>query len=337
MKISDKTKKYFWEFIRRNEEYVKDWKNYFKDYNFDELKRLLLKWGITSFPESENFGLRWEDVPREIEGGWSDFYIKNEKDYFSALEETFPEVIKNFTLPTLSHNILAGDDPKMARITADWDEKDEIFFHTNEEGKQQRVFYFFDYNNKKINQLTKENIPDEITLTIRNFKVFCREGQSARKACQESAVKKIRDQLSKWGDAAEELGIADKDTRFGNSSRLDDILDVWDRSVRGESEDKIAKEKFLEKGTFRKPSKNRSKKDELGDIYDEMIVKFMKDGLNRSQAEEEADNEIRKMENKHDSDERKTIAAIAKVKKYHKRAEGFVDNPQTFLGDKRTV
>ena len=201
--------------------------------------------------------------------------------------------------------------------------------------------YLWDTNGKEINQLTQENIPDEITLTIHNFKAFCREEKSGRKMCQERIVKEIKEQLRKWGNAAEKLGIAKKATR---STLFDEYLDVWERRERGDSAIKIAEEKFFEKGTFRKPSKNRrieedqkTSIDESEAAYNELIEKFKKDGLSPVDAEEKANNEYRKMENEKDSDEKKAAAAILRVYLYHTRAKKFIKNPQIFMGDKSSA
>ena len=126
MKFSNKSNKYHWEFIRRNEDYVQDWKKYFEDHNFDKLKRLLLKWGIGSFPESNDFELRWEDVPRQIEDGWSDFTKENQRDIIPAMRAIFPEASKNFALTSLSHKILTGAKDER-KLNVPWDEKKNIF------------------------------------------------------------------------------------------------------------------------------------------------------------------------------------------------------------------
>ena len=305
------------------------------------------KWGVESFPESDNFELRWEEVPRQKGNKFSDFTIKHEGDYISAMKEIFYTASRNTTLTSLSHEILTGAEPKHHRLTADWDEKTKTYFLENEEGKKERVFYLSEYNIsdysiKEINQLTEKNIPDEITLTIHNFKAFCREDIQRKGAIQEDILKIIKEQLIKWRDAARELGLTDKATR--NRKLFDDYLDVWDRLKRGESEEKIAKEKFLKNGSFRKPPKNRNvdddqkaSNDELNDAYDEKIEKFKKEGLTEVEAEEKAANEFCKIENEKDSDERKTTAAIGRVYYYHRRAKKFIKHPQILVGDKSWV
>ena len=307
----------------------------------------MLKWGVESFPESDNLKHSWEDIPRQKGNRFSDFTIKHEDAYFSAMKEIFYPVSRNSTLTSLSHEILTGAEPEHRRLTADWDEKTKTYFLENEEGKKERVFYLSEYNIsdysiKEINQLTEENIPDKITLTIHNFKTFCREDIQRKGAIQEDILKIIKEQLIKWRDAARELGLTDKATRQRNL--FDDYLDVWDRFKRGELAEKIAKEKFFKKGTFRKPPKNRNvdddqktSNDESGYAYDEMIKKFKKNGLTAVDAEEKADNEIRKIENEKNSDEKKATAAIGRVYNYHRRAKKFIKHPQILVGDKSSV
>ena len=174
--------------LRRNEEYVKDWQNYFKDHDRDLMKKLLLKWGIASFPESDNFEHRWEEVPREKEGedGRSDLFMANMNNHISALVQIFPEIIKDFPQTSFSHTIQIGEEDEDQLVDL-FDEEENIYFLENEEGKKEKVSYLVDYSNVdrenfdyenfdyeefqrnksdrtnlKISQLTEENIPDKI-------------------------------------------------------------------------------------------------------------------------------------------------------------------------------
>ena len=359
--------KYFWEFARRNEEYVKDWKNYFKDHDRDLMKKLFSKWGIASFPESDNFELRWEEVPREIEDGWSDLFMKHQKDVFSALMQIFPEVKKDFPLTSFSHKIMTGAKDER-KLDVPFDKEKNIYFLENEEGKKERAFYLLDYGNVdpdnfdyddfdyddfernksghtnlEISQLTEENIPDEITLTIHNFKGFCRASIDKKRDTKKGILKEFEQQLMKWGDAAKELGLAEKATRLvkrkneNENMLLDEYLDVWEQFQRGKLPDEIAEEKFFDKGTFREPTKNRNINDDqkasidkLNAIHLEMTEKFMKDGLSRAAAEEKAD-EYDEIKNAKDPDEKKEVAAIQKVYKYRDRAIRYINNPRVFL------
>ena len=332
--------KYFWEFARRNEEYVKDWQNYFKDHDRDLMKKLFLKWGIASFPESDNFELRWEEVPREKEGegGRSDLFMANIKNHISALMQIFPEVIEDFPQTSLSHEILIGEKDE-DKLDAPFDKEKNIYFLENEEGKKERVFYLAEYNIsdysiKEINQLTEENIPDEITLTIHNFKGFCREQQTGRTVCQERIVKKIKEQLRKWGSAAKELGIAKKDTRLKGeeSEYLDDLLDVWDRFDNKESPEKIAKEKWFDKGVYKKTSSNRSSESERLDLekeayHYELVRKYGKEGLRFKDIKKRAREETEEEYPPNDF----IATAIDKTNKYRKRAKEFIENPHIFV------
>jgi hypothetical protein len=343
MKYTEMSYRYHWECARRNKNYVKDWKKYFENSNLNELKRLLLKWGVASFPQSDNFELRYEEVPRQKEDEWSDFFIQNQKNHYAALKGIFHEAKKNFPLISLSHRIFTGAEDE-TRIDVPFDKEKNIYFLENEEGKKERVFYLTEYNSsgykEEIYPLTEKNIPDDITLTLHNFKTLCRK-KSNRTGFEENVARELNNQLTKWAIVTKELSIAEKDLRNPDDESLEDYLEVWDRFQKGELPHEIAKAKWPDayerctmaeadgpdKPILELSAKKKKRFAEAEAVLEKRMAKYEKEGL----SPEEADEKVMKDGDK--GSKKGMVLLIQNVKRCCERAQKYIDNPQEFINE----
>jgi hypothetical protein len=330
--------KYYWEFIRRNKDYVFDWEQYFKNPQKKDLERLLLKWGFLSFPESQDLNLRWEEVPRSEEDGFSDLWLET-KEILQAMKAVLPKIVKDIASSSFSHIVLTGAKDER-RLDVPWDEAKGIYFFQDQHGRIRRAFYLTDYVEKKITQLSKKNIPDEINLKIENLNAFVRMDVSGRRAFIKDLQNKIENELKKWGDVAEEMGLPKKPFRIVNQNLLNDYLDVWDRFEKGESKEDIARAKWpdeyekckvsetgvLNIAIFDLDHDKAEKYEETGADFDRRVEKYRREGLSLDAAEEKA---MKEADEEYASD--KIASLTQKVHRYYLRAKKFVDNPEPFL------
>jgi hypothetical protein len=207
--------KYRWEFIRRNDEYRKDWSSFFANPDMKVAKSLLKKWGFLNFPQSNNFDKPWDEIKRIKGTIWT-----RELDGFPFWEE-----LKDFIIQAMF--TYAGNKSYVVAIPellGDIVVQNNIVF-SNETSTAEK--YYLRSGNQLMN-LKATNIPDKITIQIGNFKKYLSGKATEQHAFRDRVIAVVDQQLKLWESASRMLNLSqNRKYRYG-FEYYDGHLEVWD-------------------------------------------------------------------------------------------------------------
>ena len=211
--------KYRWEFIRRNDEYRKDWSSFFANADVKVAKSLLKKWGFLNFPQSNNFDKPWDEIKRIKGTIWT-----RELDgypFWEGLKDFIIQVMFKYTgnkayvvtTPELLGDVVARNDMVLSNETT-----------TAEK-------YYLRSGDELVN-LKAINIPDKITIKISNFKKYLSGNDIDQHAFRERVIAVVDQQFKLWESASKKLKLCSKREHRHRFDKYDDHLKIWDLVIQ---------------------------------------------------------------------------------------------------------
>lgn len=207
--------KYRWEFIRRNDEYRKDWNSFFDNPDIRVAKKLLKKWGFFNFPQSSDLNKTWDSIRRPN----GDIYCYEQRE--SAIWPQIKDLIVQEVFQYSSNRPSYYMEPElMGDIT---DNGNTIEY---DDGTNPEIFYI--RNGGQHTDLKSTNIPDQITIVISRFRKYLSDNDVGKHQFREHVLASVNQQFKLWESAAKKFKLSPKKQYRHRLDDYDDHLKVWD-------------------------------------------------------------------------------------------------------------
>jgi hypothetical protein len=220
--------KYRWEFIRRNDEYRKDWSSFFANADVKIARSLLKKWGFLNFPQSNDFDKPWDEINRIKGTIWT-----RELDGYPFWEE-----LKNFIIQAMfkysGNKAYVVTTPELLGDVV----VENNMVISNETTTAEK--YHLRSGDELVN-LKATNIPDKITIQICNFKKYLSGNDIEQHAFRERVIEVVNQQFKLWESASRKLNMSTTRKYRHRFEEYSKHLQIWDLALQhGKNWKKIA-------------------------------------------------------------------------------------------------
>ena len=207
--------KYRWEFIRRNDDYRKDWKSFFKNPDIKAAKKLLKKWEFFNFPQSSDLNKTWDNIRRPNGDMYS--YEQRESAIWPQIKDLIMQEVFRHSSNRPSYYIepdLMGDITDNG-ITVEYND-----------GTNPEKFYI--RKGGQHSDLKSTDIPDEITIVICRFRKYLSADDVVKRAFKGRVLDFIDQQFKLWESAAKKFKLSRTKQYRHRLNYYDDHLKVWE-------------------------------------------------------------------------------------------------------------
>jgi hypothetical protein len=207
--------KYRWEFIRRNDEYQKDWNSFFADPDIRVAKKLLEKWGFYNFPQSSDLNKTWDNIRRPKGDMYS--YEQRKSSIWPQINDLIIQKVFRYSSNRPSY----GMEPDLiSDITIDGN----FVFHSD--GTRANQYYLAIKGEHT--PLIKSNIPKKIVIIIDRFDKYLYASNVTKHAFRGRVLDFINQKMKLWEVASRKLKLSPKRERRHRFNWYDDHLRVWE-------------------------------------------------------------------------------------------------------------
>jgi hypothetical protein len=207
--------KYRWEFIRRNDEYRKDWKSFFKNPDIKTAKKLLKKWEFFNFPQSSDLNKTWDNIGRPKGDMYS--YEQRESAIWPQIKDLIVQEVFRYSSTRPSYYM---EPDLMGDITGNGNT-----IECND-GTNPEKFYIISGGQHA--DLKSTDIPDEITIVICRFRKYLSADDVVKHAFRGRVLDFIDQKFKLWESAAKKFKLSPTKQYRHRLNYYDDHLKVWD-------------------------------------------------------------------------------------------------------------
>ena len=207
--------KYRWEFIRRNDEYRKDWSIFFANLSVEVAEKLLEKWGFYNFPQSSDLNKSWDNIGRPKGDMYS--YEQRESAIWPQIKDLIMQEVFRHASNRPSYYIepdLMGDITDNGIIVEYNDETNPKKFYIRKGGQH--------------SDLKSTDIPDEITIVISRFRKYLSADDVFKHAFRGQVLNFIDHNLKLWESAAKKFKLSPTKQYRHRFASYENHLKVWD-------------------------------------------------------------------------------------------------------------
>ncbi|MFH1886976.1 MAG: hypothetical protein ABIM40_09785 [Pseudomonadota bacterium] len=308
--------KYLWEFYRRNPEYRADWSGYWHECDFERFKKLILKWGPFTFPQSRFFNKSYDEIPRAkrtwIPESWGK---KHQKYMMEVWVNNIKEIFKGVLVTEYSHF-----------IGFDTDDDGEGYFAIMDRERGDKV------------KLDNNIIPDEVTVKISNLKAFLGCSNKMKAHIIELIIDELTNQLRAWAYYANQADLSSSDTRH-HWQLYDKYLIAWDMFQDGKTGKEVAEklwpQEYAEENinlAKPQPATEQEWNDYLNDSsmkQDERIKLLIEQGMSDNEAKKVVEHEHQEEGNQESCLKQKKT--ILRSYNYRDAAQKIIDDPKRYF------
>ena len=210
-----KIAKYRWEFIRRNDEYRKDWSSFFVNHNMKIAEILFKKWGFLNFPQSNNFDKPWDEINRIKGTIWT-----SELDGYPFWEELKKFIIQAMFTYTDNKAYVVMIPELLGDVVV---QNNTVF--SNETTTAEK---FYIRSGDEFVNIKSTTIPDKITIQISNFKKYLSGNDIEQHAFRKRVIAVVDQQLKLWESASKKLEHFSQRDHRHRFDKYDEHLKIWD-------------------------------------------------------------------------------------------------------------
>jgi len=207
--------KYRWEFIRRNNEYRKDWSSFYANADVKVARSLLKKWGFLNFPQSDNFDKPWDEIKRPNGDIWS--YEQRSFEIWSELKPLIVQEALQFSSARPAYFM----EPDLIS-----DIKDYGNFVFHDDGTKANQYYLA--TKGEHTALKKTNIPEKIVIVIDRFDKYLSASNVSKHAFRGHLLEFIDQKMKLWEVASRKIKLFPKRERRHRFNWYDGHLKIWD-------------------------------------------------------------------------------------------------------------